>query len=61
MGTKDNICKNCAYAAVRTDTTRFSWCPYICTYPADDPSRHISYKYDNDTCDNFLRTERPLD
>lgn len=55
-------CKNCAYAAARTDLTdkaRFSWCKYICTYPDNKEGRHIIYKYENDICDNYLPTDKP--
>lgn len=61
MEQKIEVCKNCGYAAKRTDLTkgRFPWCEYICTYPAEDDSRHIAYKYKHDTCEHFMPTERP--
>lgn len=61
MEQKKEVCKNCGYAAKRTDLTkgRFPWCEYICTYPVEDDSRHIAYKYKHDYCDNFMPTDRP--
>lgn len=59
MDKKTDICKNCAYAAVRTDATRFAWCKYFCTFPADDEGRHIAYKYETDSCVHFVPTEKP--
>lgn len=63
MEQKKEVCKNCSYAAKRNDLTkgRFPWCEYICTYPVDDDSRHIAYKYKHDSCENFMPTEKPDD
>ena len=56
-----NICKNCAYAAARSDATRFSWCHYLCTYEREDNARWIPYKREHDTCEYFKMTERPME
>lgn len=53
------VCQNCAYAALRTDLGRFPWCKYLCTFPVEDPARHIAYKYKTDSCENFLATNKP--
>ena len=55
------VCKNCAYAAVRTDLKRFAWCKYLCTCPEEVQSKHFAYRMDNDTCKSFLATNRPAD
>lgn len=60
---KEDVCKNCAYAVIRTDAEKFKWCEYECTYyprDSEDASR-IPYRYANGTCENFLKTERPKD
>lgn len=53
----EEVCKNCAFAAVRTDVKRFQWCKYLCTLQ-DTESRHIAYRYEDSTCEHFTPTQR---
>ena len=54
----EEVCKNCAFAAVRTDAKRFPWCKYLCTLQETE-ARHIAYRYEDSTCEHFTPTKRP--
>lgn len=59
MEKNDDVCKNCAYAAVRTDLKRFAWCKYICTCPEEEKEKHFAYRRENDTCKSFMASMKP--
>lgn len=59
MHENEKICKNCAYAVVRSEATRFKWCKYLCTLEHVDNPRWLPYKYSEDTCEFFLSTDEP--
>lgn len=55
---KLNVCKNCAFAASRTEATRFKWCKYLCTLERPHDKRWIPYKYAEDSCEYFQITTK---
>ena len=61
MEKNNDVCKICAYAAVRTDLKRFAWCKYICTCPEEEKEKHFAYRRENDTCKSFMASMKPQD
>lgn len=58
---EEKTCKTCAYAMKRTNPKKFKWCEYECTAPIEEAGRHLSYKMASQSCEKYIKTNRPGD
>lgn len=59
MEHEEKTCKTCAYAMKRTNPKKFKWCEYECTAPVEEAGRHLSYKMASQSCEKYIKTNRP--
>lgn len=61
MEQEEKTCKTCAYAMKRTNPIKFRWCEFECTAPVEEAGRHLAYKMASQSCEKYIKTNRPGD